>query len=123
MLGAIITSVACSAIVSVYQTYKHLNDYKRKESQIRRLESDALKEISHQRQVFKDIVEREYHHWDENIQSGFDMIVVGACKETFDLQKVPGGLDKILAIFGKSVAFKNLDEYEAQLDSTLELNF
>lgn len=123
VLGAIITSVACSAIVSVYQTYKHLNDYKRKESQIRRLESDALKEISHQRQVFKDIFEREYHHWDKEIQSGFDMIVVGACKETFDLQKVTGGLDKILAIFGKSVAFKNLDEYEAQLDSTLELNF
>ena len=73
--------------------------------------------------MFKDIFEREYHHWDKEIQSGFDMIVVGACKETFDLQKVTGGLDKILAIFGKSVAFKNLDEYEAQLDSTLELNF
>lgn len=123
ILGTIITTVACSAIVSVYNTSKHLNDYKLKESQIRKLETEALKEMENQRDKFKSIVEREHKYWDEEIQNGFNMILSSACKQTFNLQGVTDGLDKILALFGKSVAFKNLDEYEAQLDMPLKLSF
>lgn len=123
ILGTIITTVACSAIVSVYNTSKHLNDYKLKESQIRKLETEALKEMENQRDKFKSIVEREHKYWDEEIQNGFNMILSSACEQTFNLQGVTDGLDKILALFGKSVAFKNLDEYEAQLDMPLKLNF
>lgn len=123
ILGTIITIVACSAIVSVYNTSKHLNDYKLKESQIRKLETEALKEMENQRDKFKSIVEREHKYWDEEIQNGFNMILSSACEQTFNLQGVTDGLDKILALFGKSVAFKNLDEYEAQLDMPLKLSF
>lgn len=123
ILATIITTVACSAIVSVYNTSKHLNDYKLKESQIRKLETEALKEMENQRDKFKIIVEREHKYWDEEIQNGFNMILSSACEQTFNLQGVTDGLDKILALFGKSVAFKNLDEYEAQLDMPLKLSF
>lgn len=123
ILGTIITTVACSAIISVYNISKHLNDYKLKESQIRRLETEALKEMENQRDQFRSIVEREYKYWDEEIQEGFNMIFSSACEQTFNLQGVTAGLDRILALFGKSVAFKNLDEYEAQLDMPLKLNF
>jgi len=123
ILGTIITTVACSAIVSVYNTSKHLNDYKLKESQIRKLETEALKEMENQRDKFRSIVEREHKYWDEEIQNGFNMILSSACEQTFNLQGVTDGLDKILALFGKSVAFKNLDEYEAQLDMPLKLSF
>lgn len=123
ILGTIITTAACSAIISVYTTSKHLNDYKLKESQVRQLEADALKEIQNQRNEFKSIIERENKYWDDEIQNGFDMILSNACKETYNLQGVTEGLDKILAVFGKSVKFKNLDEYEAQLDLPLKFNF
>ncbi|MEG1958096.1 MAG: hypothetical protein RR071_10245 [Lachnospiraceae bacterium] len=123
VLGVIITTVACSAIVSVYNTSKHLNDYKLKESQIRRLESDALKEMQNQREKFHEIVEREYKIWDETIQDGFDQILRGACKETYNLQGVTDGLDKILSVFGKQVKFSSIEEYENQLDMLLKLNF
>jgi hypothetical protein len=123
ILGTIITTVACSAIVSVYNTSKHLNDHKLKESQIRRLETEALKEMENQRDRFRNIMKREYKYWDEEIQDGFDMILSSACEQTFNLQGLTDGLDKILALFGKSVAFKNLDEYEAQLDMPLKLSF
>lgn len=123
ILGTIITTVACSAIISIYNTSKHLNDYKLKESQIRKLEIEALKEMENQRHKFKSIVEREHKYWDEEIQNGFNMILSSACEQTFNLQGVTDGLDKILALFGKSVAFKNLDEYEAQLDMPLKLSF
>lgn len=123
ILGTIITTVACSAIVSVYNISKRLNDYKLKESQIKKLEAEALKEMGNQRDKFRGIVEREYKYWDEEIQDGFNMILSSACEQTFNLQGVSDGLDKILALFGKSIAFKNLDEYESQLDMPLKLNF
>lgn len=123
ILGTIITTVACSGIVSVYNTSKHLNDYKLKESQIIKLETEALKEIENQRDKFRSIVERENKYWDEEIQNGFNMVLSSVCEQTFNLQGVTDGLDKILVLFGKSVAFKNLDEYEAQLDIPLKLRF
>ncbi|EJE7236436.1 hypothetical protein FC820_06625 [Clostridium sporogenes] len=123
ILGTIITTVACSAIVSVYNTSKHLNDYKLKETQIRKLEAEALKEMENQRDKFRSIVEREHKYWDDEIQNGFNMILSSTCEQTFNLQGVTDGLDKILALFGNSIAFKNLDEYEAQLDRPFKLSF
>lgn len=123
ILGTIITTVACSAIVSVYNTSRHLNDYKLKENQIRKLETEALKEMENQRDKFKSIVERENKYWNQEIQNGFNVILSSACEESFNIQGMTEGLDKILSLFGKSVAFKNLDEYEAQLDMPLRLNF
>ena len=123
ILGTIITTVACSAIVSVYNTNKHLDDYKKKEQQIRRLEREALKEMENQRNKFKSIVASEYEYWDKEIKEGFDMIVANACEETFNIEGVTDGLDKILALFGKKVTFKSLEEYEAQLDMPLKLRF
>lgn len=123
ILGVIITTAACGAIIAVFSTVKHLNDYKLKESQIRRLEIAALKEMGTQRARFKSIVEREYKHWDSEVETGFNMILSNACEQTYNLQGVTDGLDKILSLFGKSVAFKNLGEYESQLDSPLKLSF
>lgn len=123
ILGTIITTVACSAITTIYHTRKHLNDYKLTESQIKRLESDALKEMENQRLKFREIVEREYKVWDETIQKGFDQILRCACEETYNLQGVTEGLDRILSVFGKEVAFKTLDDYEKQLDMPLKLSF
>nr|WP_294484688.1 GlsB/YeaQ/YmgE family stress response membrane protein [uncultured Anaerosporobacter sp.] len=123
VLGVIITTVSCSAIVSVYNTSKHLNDYKLKEAQIRRLETDALQEMENQRCKFREIVEHEYKVWDETIQSGFDQILRSACEETYNLQGVTDGLDKILSVFGKKVKFSSMDEYENQLDMPLKLSF
>lgn len=123
VLGIIITTVACGTIVSTYSTLKHMNDYKLKENQLSRLESEAILEMSNQREKLKSIMDREYIFWDEKIQSGFDMLLRGACEQTFNLQGVTDGLDKILGVFGKSVAFKDLGEYEGQLGDTLILNF
>lgn len=123
ILGTIITTVACSAIVSVLNSSKHLYDYKLKESQIRKLETEALKEMENQRGKFREIVEHEYKVWDDTIQSGFDKILQAMCEETCNIQGITDGLDKILSVFGKKIKFKNLDEYESQLDMSLKLNF
>lgn len=123
VLGVIITTVACSGIMMVYNTYKHLNDYKLKESQIRKLEAEALREMENQRKKFRQIIESEYKVWDETIQSGFEQILINACEENYNLAGVTEGLDKILALFGKKVKFSTLEEYEDQLDMPLKLSF
>ncbi|MFD3156736.1 hypothetical protein ACFIJ5_07740 [Haloimpatiens sp. FM7330] len=123
VLGTIITTVVCSSIVSVISTTKHLNDYKLKESQIRRIEADALSEMSNQRDKLRSIFEEEYNYWDTEIQGGFDMILSSACEKSYNLQGITEGLDRILNIFGENIAFKSLEEYESQLGSTLVLNF
>lgn len=123
VLGTIITTVACSAIATVVSTTKHLNDYKLKESQVRKLEREALNEMENQRKKFREIVQNEFKIWDETVQAGFDQILNSACEENYDIQGVSAGLDKILSVFGKTVKFKTLDEYEEQLDTTLKLTF
>lgn len=121
ILGAIVTTVVCGNIVSIHNTVKNLDNYKLKETQIRRIESDALKEMSVQREKFRTIILSENKKIDKQIKEGIDMILYNACKETYSLSGVTEGLDKILAIFGKEVVFKSLDEYEAQLGLTLKL--
>lgn len=123
ILGTIITTVSCSAIVSVYNTIKHLDDYKLNESQLKRLETDAIKEMANQREKFREIMKRENGKIDKDIQEGFDLLLVSACEQTYSLQGVTEGLDKILAVFGKKVAFNSLEEYEAQLNLPLKLSF
>ena len=123
LLGTIITTVACSAIISFYNTYKHLNDYKLKENQIRKLETEALREMENQRGKFRKIVENKYKVWDKTIQEGFEQILINACEETYNLAGVTEGLDKILSLFGKKVKFSTIEEYENQLDMPLKLSF
>ena len=64
-----------------------------------------------------------YKKWDENIEAGFNQIMYSACQEVYDLQGITDGIDKILSVFGKSVLFKNVNEYKSQLDMPLKLNF
>lgn len=123
ILGAVITTVVCGSVISVYKTFKDMDNYKLKEKQIRRLESDAIAEIERQRGRFKQIVEREYDRWDSTVQSGLEKMIANSLEESFDLQGVTDGLDKILSLFGSSVAFKTREEYEAQLDKPLKLDF
>lgn len=123
IVGAVVATMACGAVASLFNTAKHLNDYKLKENQIRKLESEALAEMKKQRARFREVVEREYGIWDDKFQSGLDQILYCACEDTFDLQGVTEGLDKILSLCGAEVHFKTLGEYESQLDQPLRLSF
>lgn len=127
VIGTMIATVACNAVIAIRKNIianiKSLDDYKLQEKAIHRLESEAIAEMEYQRQKFREIVESEYTKWDENIEAGFNQIMSSACQEVYDLQGITDGLDRILSVFGKSVMFKSLDEYEAQLDMPLKLSF
>lgn len=119
VLGTIITTVACGAIVTAYSTMKHMDDYKIKESEINQIKIDAIREIEHQRTRFKEIVEHEYSVWNDTIQDGFEQIIENSYEETCNIQGITEGIDNVLSAFGKTVRFKNTEEYKAQLDMPL----
>lgn len=119
VLGTIITTVACSAILSTVSIMKHIDDYKNREHEISRITEDAIKEITHQRMRFKEIVEKEYKKWDDRIQEGFNKIILDSCEENFDIQGITEGIDELLSVFGRNVRFSNVEEYKAQLDKPL----
>ena len=126
-IGTMIATVACNVIIAIKKNlisnFKSLDDYKLQEKAIHKLETEAIAEMEYQRQKFREIVENEYKKWDENIEAGFNQIMYSACQEVYDLQGITDGLDKILSVFGKSVLFKNINEYKSQLDMPLKLNF
>jgi len=122
LIGSLVTMVACSAIVSAVQTARHLDDYRMQDAYIRSIENKALDEMAAQRQHLKMVYEREYRHWDAQICSGFDLILQSACEETYNLEGITTGLDRILQLFGKEVTFRNIAEYENQLNEPLVLH-
>lgn len=121
ILGTIITTVACSAILSAYRISKTLDDYKIKERQMRGLEAETVREMENQRNIFKSIVEKENKEWDRQVMKDFDELLGCVCEATFDIDGVTEGLDKVMAVFGKSVRFHTIEEYEAQLSRPLKI--
>lgn len=130
VLGTVITTAACSAIMligsvarDIRETAKHLDDYRKKEHELARIRTEALAEMERQREKFKEICCEEFGRWDQAFAQGFDRIMASACEDVYSAAGVAEGLDEILQIFGKSVRFGTVDEYEAQLDSALVLHF
>jgi len=127
IIGTMIATIACSTIIAIRKNIisnlKSLNDYKLQEKAVRKLEKEAVSEMENQRIKFRNIVEMEFKNWDDNIEAGFNQMLSSACEESFNLQGITDGLDRILSVFGKTVAFRSLEEYESQLDMPLKLSF
>lgn len=119
VIGTIITSVSCGMIMSFFNDYKNRDRYKLKDKELKMIENAALKEMKIQRDNLKKTIENQYNIWNQEIQSGFDMIITNACEECYSIEDVTGGLDKVLSVFDCSVKFKTKDEYKKQLNKTL----
>jgi hypothetical protein len=130
VIGTVITSFSCMLIsasaqtaLQIHRELKHMDDYKKFESEMYHLQNEALKEIKSQREQFIRIVENENAKMSFEIEEGFDTMLTCACEAVYDVNGVTEGLDRICAVFGKSVRFKSLAEYEAQVDEPLKLSF
>ena len=120
-VGMLVSGIVCNTIINVYETVKHLDDYKKKEKYIRALEEASVREMQKQKQEFDSLVENEYKRWDKTIYDGFEKIITYSSEQMYDLKEVTQGLNSILNLFNKQVAFDSLESYEAQLDQPLVL--
>ena len=121
--GAIVSTIVVGQINSIileYQNMIKLNEAQNK--RVLEIKSKAMQEMEKQQLDFKLAVEKA-GCWDKNIKEGFEEIIRFSCEESYDLECVTNGLDKILSVYGKRVKFKTLEEYEKQLEQPLILRF
>ncbi len=126
---SMVVSVACSTIVSICQSVRqswkdvknHIDDYRKRDMQLKRIESEALFQLEEDRKRLEDIISSENQKERAKMSMGFQMILEGACEKTFDLYKVNDGLDMILSTYGINLRYHTLEEYEEHLGEVLEI--
>lgn len=123
LIGPMISSIAVKAVTTIYETKRHMNDYLLKEDAVKHLASEAVAEMECKRSEFHRMVQDNLDEWDETVENAFGQIISCSLEDSFNLDGIVGGLDKILSLCGEKAAFHSVDEWENQLDTTLNLNF
>lgn len=110
---SMIVSTACvetyKACKMIKEAIKSLDDYKNKELEINRIESEALREIDRQQNILKDMINEEFTEWDNQFKLGFQNIYSATIDN--DVDGIAKGLDKILNIFKENVKFETYSEF------------
>ena len=83
----------------------------------------SLKVMAERRATFKEIVDGQFREWDSAVTDGLMQLVSSSWSDSYSLHGMVAGLDKILSLCDESAAFHTVEEYEAQLDQTLNLCF
>lgn len=102
------------AVGTGYATVKLLKanseKYRQKISGINRALDEALENMEYAQKELKSLMDETFNIWDEKFESAFQQIY----KATFDnnFEQLSSGLDTILEVFGKSVPFKTIDEFD-----------
>lgn len=123
LLGPAISMIAVQVATSIYETRKHMDDYLIKERKIKQIANEGLKVMAERRATFKEIVDGQFREWDSAVTEGLTQLVSSSWGDSYSLHGMVAGLDKILALCDESAAFHTVEEYEAQLDQTLNLCF
>lgn len=122
-IAPIISGIAIKAISLIRQTKQQADSYLIKEAEIRKLEHEAIVEMEYQRSKFREIVQKDFNNWDSTIEDAFSQIIFSSLEDSFNLDGIVSGLDKILSLCGEKTKFHSVDEWEEQLDMPLKLSF
>lgn len=112
---AIVISTVCTEI---YRYTAKLRKYfldidkkhKEKMACINRIANEAITEIQHQQTVLKTMITTTFKDWDKQFEFGFNNILEAAYNNNFEL--LSSGLNTILNVFGETVMFKTMDEFD-----------
>ncbi len=107
VIGSMIVSTVCMDIVKSYRT---INEYKKIESQVTTLSEQALYEMNRQQEILKLLINEEYSEWNTQFNNAYEMIYNGTFND--DANMIINGLDNIMSVFGKNVAFKTQQSFD-----------
>lgn len=106
-IGSLIVSTVC---LDLYKSIKTVNEFKKTESTVSKIASEALAEMNRQQAVLKQLIKEEYLEWDEHFKKGYEMIYSGTINDSPDT--INQGLSCILSVFSKEVAFKSQKKFD-----------
>ena len=123
LIGPLVSFVATNVAKTLYETNKHMEDYLIHEKQIKKIEREAIKLMEEKREQFKLAVNKEFEHWDSTVSDGFYQLLNSSLEDSFSIDGMVSGLDKILSLCGTQATFHSVEEYVDQLDQPLTLCF
>lgn len=114
-IGGMIVSTVC---VGIYNYTRNLRiqyesmgrEYRRKIVELNNIADEALIEMQYQQDMLKDMIQTEYSEWEDHFSKGYEMVIDAMMSNNFE--KLAGGLDTILKVFGQTVIFNNMDEFD-----------
>lgn len=115
VVGSIIISTVCTEIyrysINLGKMCKAIDErHIQKVDCINRIANEAITEIANQKKVLKDMMSKHFKEWDEEFDCGFQQILTATLDNNFE--EISSGLNTILAVFGESVMFKSIDEFD-----------
>lgn len=112
-IGSVVISTVCveicKSVIHLRDTYKSVNSYNKKISQINKISSEAIMEIEKQQVVLKDMIKAQFLEWDNEFNSGIDEIFTATMNN--NVEGIADGLDRILGVFKENVKFKTYEEF------------
>lgn len=123
LVGPFIANFISKVAETILDTKAHLDDYLIKEEMIHKLSAEAEKEMERRRFEFHELVQNKFDEWDSTVEEAFEQMISSSFEESFSLEGIVSGLDKVLSLCGEKAKFHSVDEWEEQLDIPLELSF
>lgn len=113
--GAIIASVVCTQICEAVTAYKQNNELtKEKLSKINSIAMQALYDMEVHRYILRTCIQDKYKKWDEKVDHGFEVIFAATIHN--DVEGISKGLNEILSVLGKTLAFSSETEFDGFFD-------
>lgn len=114
-VSAIVISTVCTEIYRYSTSLKNAyldigKKHQRKIASINHIANEAIVEIQHQQTVLKTMIDSTFNEWDKQFESGFHSILEATYNNNFEL--LSSGLNTILNVFGETVMFKTMDEFD-----------
>ena len=113
--GVLISTFVCSQICEAISSYKRKNKItKRRLATINKITSQALHDMETNRNVLSGFIKEKYANWDLTVDKGFEMIFLSTVSN--DVEGISKGLNEILNIFNKTIAFSSEIEFNEFFD-------
>ena len=110
-VGGALASMVTAQITATIEKYRQEKKIqKARDTEISHVLSWAQAEAAQQQDSFRDYVESELGRWDAEIDQGFHKIMNATLSN--DASGIADGLDRIMALFGKQVKYKNVSEFK-----------
>lgn len=110
-VGAVVASIVMTQMTNTILEYRQEKKIqKERVAEIDAVLSQAIFEISRQKDDLVSYAKAELKHWDDTISSGFDTILQSAVNQ--DITGITQGLNTILALFNSQVIYPTLEDFE-----------
>lgn len=124
-LAAMVVSTACVAVYQSVQNAKQRAElaeceWNKTYHALEKLAQDATIELNQQKELLQMMMQEQYADWEKKFDSGFQKIIYAVQAGDNPSEEIAAGLQDILDVFDKEVAFKTQKEFD---DALMDKNF